>query len=131
MTKFRLVHAQARSNAKRAIDDAPDGWIVEVAEPKRTSSQNAKMWAMIADVARAKPDGRDMTAEVWKAMFMDACGHKPIIERSLDGTGLVVLGYKSSRLTKAEMAELIECIYEYGARHEVAWSEPVNDRMAA
>lgn len=42
---------------------------------------------------------------------------------ALDGDGLVITGYRSSKLKVAEMADLIEAIYSYGAKHGVRWSD--------
>jgi hypothetical protein len=41
----------------------------------------------------------------------------------LDGSGPFPLGFRSSKLTKPQMSDLIETIFEYGARHNVEWSE--------
>lgn len=121
---IRLVGPRQRAFARELIEKAPDRAIVNIRPETRTSEQNAKLWAMLSDVARAKPDGREMTTEQWKALFMDACGHKPTFVPSLDGNDFVCLGYKSSRLGKSEFVDLIECIYEFGARKRVPWSEP-------
>ena len=118
----RLIGQAQRDLAKRLIDAAPDDYVVKVSEPKRTSSQNDKMWAMISDVSRAKPEGRRHVPEVWKALFMQSAGHAAQFENGLDGRPFPV-GFKSSRLTKAEMSDLIECIYAYGSTHGVRWSE--------
>jgi len=63
-----------RALAKRLIDDAPADAVVNVALPKRTTDQNAKMWAMLSDISRACPDGRQHTPETWKQLFMDRHG---------------------------------------------------------
>lgn len=120
---IRLVGETQRAFAKRMIDVAPAGSVVNIREASRTSEQNAKLWAMLSDVARAKPEGRKLPTEVWKCLFMSACGHSVRFEPGLDGNGVVPMGFRSSRLTKPEMSDLIECIYEYGTRHGVAWSE--------
>ena len=122
---IKLVGGEQRERAAQAIHRAPDGYVVTIREPNRTLDQNAKLWAMLADVVAAKPEGREMTADQWKGVFMDACGHKTEFVPHLDGPGFVCLGFKSSHLTKAQFAELIECITEYGARHNIRWSEPV------
>lgn len=113
-----------RHCAKRLIDIAPQGAVVNIREASRTNDQNAKMHAMLSDVARAKPQGRVMGTDVWKALFMAEAGFRCTFEPSLDGTGVVPLGFKSSRLNKAEFSGLIETIYKYGAEHGVVWSEP-------
>lgn len=120
---IRLVSDHNRRIAHQLIDRAPHAAVVEVREATRSTDQNAKMWAMISDVSRAKPEGRTHTAEVWKCLFMAACGHAVAFEIGLNGKPFPI-GFHSSRLTKAEMSDLIESIYEYGARHGVAWSEP-------
>ena len=111
-----------RAYAKRLIDAAPDHAVVAVKAGDRTPDQNAKMWAMLSDVSRAKPEGRRHTPEVWKCLFMSACGHAVQFETGLDGSPFPV-GFRSSHLTKSQMSDLIEVIYEYGARHGVRWSE--------
>src|SRR3569623_1398765 len=78
---------------------------------------------------RATPEGRCQTPEVWKALFMHACGHAVQFENGLNGQPFPT-GFRSSRLTKAEMSELIECILEYGARHGVRWSDPEAQQAA-
>ena len=91
---------------------------------------NAKMWAMLSDVSRAKPEGRTHTPEVWKALFMSACGHAVQFEQGLDGTPFPV-GFRSSRLSKAQMIDLIEFIYAYGSQHGVVWTEPMEEEIPA
>lgn len=121
---IKLVGGEQRLRARNLIGRAPDGFVVTIAEPTRTLDQNAKLWAMLADVRRAKPEGRDWTDEQWKAVFMDACGHQAEFVQKLDEPGFVCIGFKSSRLSKSQFADLIECIAAYGARHGVRWSEP-------
>lgn len=116
----------ARAKAKRLIDIAPAGAVMNVREANRTTEQNAKMWAMLSDISRAKPDGRTATPEVWKALFMHACGHAVQFEMGLNGQPFPT-GFKSSALNKAQMSDLIELIYSYGAEHGVTWTEPRQD----
>lgn len=114
----------------RLIDAAPSGAVLTIAEAARTNDQNALMWALLSDVARAKPEGRSMPTETWKCLFMQAAGFSCRFEPGLDGEGVVPIGFKSSRLKKAEFSELIEAIYEYGARHGVIWSDEARQTAA-
>jgi hypothetical protein len=111
-----------RTNARLLIDKAPPGSVVKITPPTRSSDQNAKMWAMLSEISRAKPEGRSLVPEKWKCLFMDAIGKVADWEPGIDG-GVVNVGYRSSRLTKDEMSELIECISEYAARHGIALKE--------
>jgi hypothetical protein len=129
---IRLTTPLARARALGLVDRAPDGAVVNIRPANRTTEQNAKMWAMLSDVSRAKPDGRELTPEVWKSLFLHALGHAQRFEMALDGNGVVPVGFRSSRLTKDQMSELIEMIYEFGARHDVRWSdEPQQEDRAA
>lgn len=118
-----------RDLTKRIIDRAPLNAVVTISEAKRSTEQNAKLWVMISDISRAKPEGRRHTPEVWKSLFMNACGHAVQFEQGLDGTPFPI-GFRSSRLTKSQMSDLIEFVTEYGTRHEVAWSEPSRQEAA-
>lgn len=118
-----VILGSYRELAHRIIDCAPAGSVMKVSPPRRTVDQNDKMWAMLTDVSVAKPEGRELTPDVWKALFMHSLDHAQRFEMALDGKGMVPVGFRSSRLTKAQMSDLIEVIYEYGSRHGVNWSE--------
>lgn len=117
-----LRGAMQREFAKALIDKAPIDAVVKISEAKRSDDQNAKMWAMLSDISRAKPEDRKHTPEVWKCLFMNALGHEAAFEMGLDSRPFPI-GFQSSRLTKAQMSDLIEFIYAYGAQHNVKWSE--------
>lgn len=124
MTQTVILASQhSRQLAAQMCWKAPAGSVHKIDPPKRTEDQNAKLWAMLSDVSRAKPEGREYPPEIWKSLFMALVGFQPRFEPSLDGKGVVPIGYKSSRLTKAEFSDLIEAIYAFGAEHSVEWSE--------
>lgn len=114
-----------RELAKRLIDQAPQDAIVKISAPVRTNDQNAKMWAMLGDISRAKPDGRRHIPETWKAIYMASMGHEVRFEMDLDNNPFPI-GFRTSLLTKAQMADLIEFIYAHGAQHNVKWSEKIS-----
>lgn len=109
-----------REFAHRLVDVAPVGSVMKVSAPRRTTEQNDKMWAMLTEISAAKPEGRELTPDVWKALFMHSLDHAQRFEMALDGKGMVPVGFRSSRLTKAQMSDLIEVMNEYAARHGVA-----------
>lgn len=121
--KVILTHRAAKQRAMALLDSAPPGSVMTITPPRRTIPQNDKMWATLTELARAKPDGRSLPVHKWKSLAMDAAGKKPDWERSLDGESMVCVGYKSSRLTKEEMSEVIEAINAYAAEHGVELSE--------
>ena len=129
--RIALTNRFTRDKAKRIIDQAPDGYIAVVEEPKRTLAQNDKMHAMLTDVALAKPGGRKLEPRKWKSLFMDALERElndaafgSEGEPGLNGEGVVNLGHRSSRLTKAQMSELLAFIQAWGDEQGVQWSEP-------
>ena len=121
-----LAGDSQRQLARDIIAQAPAGYVVTVSEPKRTLDQNSRMWAMLTDISRAKLDGREHPPETWKSLFMHACGHEVAFCMGLNAEPFPV-GWRTSRLSKRQMAELITFIAEYGDRHGVAWSEPHPD----
>lgn len=124
MTKhFILISPRVRQNAVNAILEAPDGYVLTISEPKRSLEANAKLWAMLADVANAKPEGRMWTPETWKAAFLHSLGHQVRFAEGLDGSGPFPMGFSSSKLAVRQMSDLITTIYEYGDRNGVVWTE--------
>ena len=123
MPKIYLIGQTQREYAAQALAQAPDNAVVSITAPKRSTMQNSKMWAMLQDVMRAKPEGRSWTADTWKAAFMQSLGHQCAFAEGLDGSGPFPVGFRSSNLNVKQMIDLIEVIYEYGARHGVEWRE--------
>lgn len=118
-----LGSQKQRETALRLVLKAPPGSVCEIKPPRRTNDQNALLWSLLSEISRAKPEGREYPPEIWKSLIMSAAGFEPVFERSLDGRGLVPLGFKSSRLTKAEFSDLIECARAYAAEHGIELSE--------
>ena len=111
-----------RTFAKSLIERAPVDAVVTIREANRTLDQNAALWAALSDISRAKPEGRMHTPEVWKCLFMSACGHAVQFEMGLDGKPFPV-GFHSSRLTKSQASDLLDFVHEYGARHGVVFQD--------
>ena len=127
MTKrvFILAHDSARQNAIRSVQEAPQGFSVTVAEPRRSLNQNARLWAMLGDVAeQVNWHGKHLTPEDWKHVFSSALKKMEVVP-NLDGTGFVALGLSTSRMSKRELGDLMELISAFGAERDVVWSEPM------
>lgn len=114
-----LIVGDNRETIHRVIDCAPRGSVVNIKPPRRTVDQNALLWSLLSELSRAKPQGRVLPPETWKALFMHEAGFTCTFEPSLDGRGVVPLGFKSSRLNKAEFSDLIEAINAYAAEHSI------------
>lgn len=119
-----ILHSKSqRDAAKRLIDCAPDDAIVNVRKANRSTQQNSRLWAMLSDISRSKPQGRAMTPERWKAAIMQSFGHAVQFENDLEGRPFPI-GHSSSALTVSEMSELQEFMSAHFTPLGVRWTEP-------
>jgi len=94
---------------------------VEVRPEKRSDAQNRLMWSCLSDCARQITwHGQKLDAEAWKDMATAALKRQRVVP-GIDG-GFVVLGQRTSQMTKAEMTELIEFLHAFGTQQGVNWS---------
>lgn len=114
----------ARQRASSWVMKAPHGTRCEFKASKRSLPQNDRMWAMLTDIARQVPwHGLTLKPDDWKLIFLDALKRELRAVPNLDGTGFVNIGRSSSDLTKQEMTDLIEMLFEFGARHGVVFAD--------
>jgi hypothetical protein len=118
-----LSSPYSRAKARQLIDKAPDGYVCRIAAPTRSLDANAKMWAMLSDISTAKPEGRRLTPDQWKCVFMQACGWDVQFLEGLDGQPFPA-GFRSSRMTVKQMADLITFIQAWGDENGVRWTSP-------
>lgn len=123
-----LILVAADADRERAADWAmrsPIGTRIEFKRSKRSLDQNARMWAMLSDVAtQATHMGRRYTTEQWKVLMMHACGREVQFLPALDGSTFIPWGQSSSDLSKSEMSELIDFIGSWGAEHGIIFHDP-------
>ncbi len=113
-----------RERAARWAQKSPPGCRIEFKQTKRSVPQNARMWAMLSDVAgQLTWHGVKLAPDDWKLMFMDALKRELRVVPNLDGTGFVNLGRSSSDLTKSEMGDLMELVAAFGAQHGVTFHD--------
>ena len=112
-----------RETARHWVDIAPIGTVVRFEKPRRTLSQNAKMWVMLTEIAKqAEHNGRKYSPENWKLLFMHACGHEVQFITGLSGEPFPA-GFRSSKLNKEHMSELIEFMHFWAANNGVTFDE--------
>lgn len=118
----------ARQNAAKAVMQAPEGYIVTIAEPTRNLEQNAKLWACLTDVSRQVDwHGNRLTPDEWKDVFSAALKRQKVVP-GIDG-GFVVIGARTSKMGKREFGELLELIQAFGAQQGVIFSEPMPEPL--
>jgi hypothetical protein len=122
MFKIIIGSDYSRKRAIEAVVAAEPGHVMTLAEPRRTNAQNDLLWELLTQVSQAKPMGRDHSPEIWKCIFMDALPDAAFKARwvpSLDGESVVNTGHRSSKLTKAQMSDLIESINAFIAENGI------------
>ena len=118
---------QSRQFALRAVQEAPDGWILTLTEETRLGRQNRLLHAVISDVAeQLEWGGGKQEVEVWKrllvAAWMRATGRQVSLYPAVDGQGFDALYQRTSKLSKLECSELIEYIQAWATEKGVQWS---------
>lgn len=127
MSMFILAHPQARQRAIQAVQDAPQGHVITIKEPTRNLEQNAALWSILAEVsAQVVWHGRKLDAESWKHIFSSSLKKQDVVP-NLDGTGFVVIGQSTSKMSKREFSDLLELVHAFAAEHGVM----IDERRAA
>ena len=130
MNSVRLTGDRQRANAVKMVLEAPTGWVVKLGAETRRDAQNRKLWPMLQDIQRQVPGMATFSTEDIKTRFLNALGTEMRFLPALEGEGMFPVGLKSSTLTVQQFAALIELIYQFGAKHDVCWSDPI-ERIAA
>lgn len=86
------------------------------------------MWAMLHDIAsqvkwRVNGSMILMAPEDWKDVLTAGLKKNSRIADGIEG-GFVLLGERTSKMTKPQMEELIEFMLWFGAERNVVWTEP-------
>lgn len=123
-----LYNAQTAPAAMRPLLDwckamliAGHRLTVEAKQERRSNQQNNMLWSCLSDLSRQVVwHGQTLDAEDWKHILTAAL-KKQRVAPGIDG-GFVVLGTRTSKMTKAEMTELIDLAHAFGAQHDVRWS---------
>ena len=126
MTKriFRLVNETARKGAARECLSAPDGYIVEIKPATRSLEQNAAMWAALQDIANQTDwHGIKLSPEEFKDLLSAGLVKSKVVP-NIDGTGFVILGQRTSKMSKREMGDLLDLIFAFGNERGVMFSMP-------
>ena len=89
----------------------------------RSQAQNRRLWAMLRDVSQQVIwHGQKLHDTEWKDVFTAALKRQKVVP-GIDG-GFVVLGTSTSRMTVAEMGDLMTLIEAFGADKGVKFSAP-------
>ena len=103
---------------------------LEIKNASKTCPQNSKYHAMIDEIAQqASHLGAKWDAEDWKRLLVDqfikdinGVGGSKIIP-SLDGSGIVQLGFQTRKFTKEQASEFVEFLHAWGAEHGIVYTK--------
>jgi len=106
---------------------------VEVSPPKRTLSQNRKMWPLLHDLAlQVVWYGEKYDEDDWKDMITALVAKtKKQEQRTAPGIGggVVMFGQRTSKMKVPQMVDVIETIYWFGTEQGVKFSEESRQRI--
>lgn len=124
---YFLTGEAFRTNAIKAINaleiKEKSPFVVTISEQKRSLAQNAKLWAMLGEVAHQVCwHGRYLHAEDWKHIFTSSLKKMDVVP-NIENNGFVVIGLSSKNMTKKEFIDLIELINAFGADNNVKFSD--------
>lgn len=134
IVKF-LANAQQAHSALESVWREIKPWLIaehhlelEVRQARRSSAQNAMLHSLIGEIAKTTDwAGKRREAEVWKrlltAAWLRARGESVEVLPALDGHGIDVVFRRTSDLTKAECAELLDFVSFWAAEHGVEFME--------
>lgn len=107
-----------RIQAAHWASKAPENTRITFARSKRTLPQNDRMWAMLTEVsAQVEWYGEHLSPEDWKTVFTAALRKERVVP-GING-GFVVLGQRTSDMTKEELNDLMELISAFAAQRGV------------
>lgn len=127
MIPYFLVNEQVKRNACAAImaiePSAENPKMVEIKEKIRNPDQNALMWVLLQCLERQTTwHGMKLSAEEYKDLLSAGLVKSKVVP-NIDGTGFVILGQRTSKMTKRDFSDLIELIYAFGADRGVKFTE--------
>jgi hypothetical protein len=123
MNRFILINPKVRQNAINAVMGAPDGYVVQISEPKRTEAQNRLLWQALTDVAeQVEWYGQYLTNSDWKDIFTASLRKSKVVP-GIDSGTFVVTGLHTSRMSKGELSSLMDLIFAFGTERGVLFTD--------
>ena len=107
------------------IAQVPVGTRVEFQElSRRTIAQNKKLWPLLTEISQQVVwYGETLTPEEWKDVFTASLKKQTRIVPGIDEKSFVVLGLRTSKLSKDKFSDLLELIPAFGAQHGVTFHD--------
>lgn len=119
-----LTGEAARKAACRHILAAPEGYMVEIKQATRSLEQNAALWAALTDLANQTDwHGIRLSADEFKDLLSAGLVKAKVVP-NMTGDGFVILGQRTSKMTKRQMGDLLDLVYAFGLERGVKFTAP-------
>ncbi len=122
---FILNNGYCRREATRAIAVAHEGSVVKIGPPTRSLDQNARLHAMLSDIAKTgfEHDGRKFDVEDLKTLFVSTwqieTGKGSDLVRGFSGE-LVQLRRSTAKMSKEEIGEVMIIVERFCAERNIS-----------
>jgi hypothetical protein len=120
---FILSHPEARARAIKAVQEAAEGWVVRISEPRRNLEQSAKFHAICGDLEKLGVQwaGKARTAENWKVLLVS--GHAMATKEGAEivpglENEFVSIRESTALMSKSRASSLIEYSLAFLANQE-------------
>jgi hypothetical protein len=116
-----ILSPHNRNVAKQMVDNAPDGYVLEVRPAKRSLDSNRYYWAVLGDISEQMVVGKAYEPSIWheylRALFLP----ERMIE--LPDGSIKMLEPSTSELNQATFSEYTEKVVKWALEHDVRFSD--------
>lgn len=131
--RTKLFNAQQARAEILAICERIKPWLIaehalclEIRAETRSTAANRLLWSCLNDISRQVEwpvDGKlqKLDAEDWKAILSAGVTKAQRVAQGVEG-GFVMLGQRTSKMTRAEFTALIDFCHAFGDSRGIQWS---------
>lgn len=115
-----ILTSQNRDIAKQLVDNAPDGYVLEIRPTKRSLEQNRYYWAILTDISEQVVPGQSYEPSIWHEYLRGLFLSERMIE--LPDGSLKMIEPSTAELKKDEFSEYLDKVIKWSAEHDVSLS---------
>ena len=116
-----ILSQHNRDVAKQMVDNAPDGYVLEVRPAKRSLDSNRYYWAVLGDISEQMVVGKAYEPSIWHVYFKQL--FLPDLMQELPDGSLSIVPPSSTKLTQKEFSEYVEKVVKWALEHDVRFSD--------
>jgi len=116
-----ILSTHNRDVAKQMVDNAPDGYVLEIRPAKRSLDSNRYYWAVLGDISEQMVVGKAYEPSIWHVYFKQL--FLPDLMQELPDGSLSIVPPSSTKLTQKEFSEYLEKVVKWALEHDVRFSD--------